>query len=101
MASINHAKRNGFKDKDKPEREVKKINKRSHKKVKRTSNREIKRKMKEVLTKKRDSQIVVFSPVQPEETHERCLEIGFIAKHSLAKGHVFETLALPRGNLGA
>lgn len=97
MASINHAKRN----KDKPEKEVKKINKRSHKKVKRTSNREIKRKMKEVLTKKRDSQIVVFSPVQPEETHEHCLEIGFIAKHSLAKGHVFETLALPRWSLGA
>lgn len=99
VASINHAKRNRFKDKDKPEKEVKKINKRSHKKVKRISNREIKRKMKEVLDKKRDSEIVVFSPVQPEVTHERCLEIGFIAKHSLAKGHVFENLALPRGSL--
>lgn len=100
VASINHAKRNGFKDKDKPEKEVKKINKRSHKKVRRISNREIKRKMKEVLDKKRDSQIVVFSPVQPGETHERCLEIGFIAKHSLTKGHVFESLVLPRGSLG-
>ena len=100
IASINHAKRNGFKNKNKPEKEVKKINKRSHKKVKRISNREIKRKMKEVLDKKRDSQVVVFSPVQPSFGYERCLEIGFIAKHSLAKGHVFETLALPRGSLG-
>ena len=99
VASINHAKRNAFKNKDKPEKEVKKINKRSHKKVRRVSNREIKRKMKEVLDKKRDSEIVVFSPVQPDFGHERCLEIGFIAKHSLAKGHVFETLALPRGSL--
>lgn len=99
IASINHAKRNGFKNKNKPEKEVKKINKRSHKKVKRISNREIKRKMKEVLDKKRDSQVVVFSPVQPSFGYERCLEIGFIAKHSLAKGHVFETLALPRGSL--
>ena len=99
VASINHAKRNRFKDRDKPEKEVKKINKRSHKKVKRTSNKEIKRKMKEILDKKRDSQIVVFSPVQPSFGYERCLEIGFIAKHSLAKGHVFETLTLPRGSL--
>ena len=102
IASINHAKRNGFTKKQKvlPEKEVKKINKRSHKKVKRTSNREIKRKKKEVLDKKRDSEIVVFSPVQPSFGYERCLEIGFIAKHSLTKGHVFETLALPRGSLG-
>ena len=100
IASINHAKRNGFKNKNKPEKEVKKINKRSHKKVKRISNREIKRKMKEVLDEKRDSEIVVFSPVQPSFGYERCLEIGFIAKHSLTKGHVFETLALPRGSLG-
>ena len=101
VASINHAKRNGFNKKQKvlPEKEVKKINKRSYKKVRRISNREIKRKMKEVLDKKRDSQIVVFSPVQPSFGYERCLEIGFIAKHSLAKGHVFETLALPRGSL--
>ena len=99
VASINHAKRNGFKNKDKPEKEVKKINKRSHKKVRRVSNREIKRKMKDVLDKKRGSEIVVFSSVQPDFGHERCLEIGFIAKHSLIKGHVFETLALPRGSL--
>ena len=99
VASINHAKRNGFKNRDIPEREVKKINKRNHKKVKRTSNREIKRKMREVLDKKRDSEIVVFSPVKPGFGHEHCLEIGFTAKHSLTYGHVFETLALPRGNL--
>lgn len=99
IASINHAKRNGFKDKDKPEKEVKKINKRSHKKIKRISNKEVKRKMKKVLDKKRDSQIVVFSPVQPSFCYERCLELGFIAKHSLTKGHVFETLALPRETL--
>ena len=103
VASINHAKRNGFSKKQKvlPEKEVKKINKRSHKKVRRVSNREIKRKMKEVLDKKRDSQIVVFSPVQPDFGHERRLEIGFTTKHSLTKGHVFETLALPRGSLEA
>lgn len=99
IASINHAKRNGFKDKDLPEREVKKINKRSHKRIKRISNKEVKRKMKEVLNKKRDSQIVVFSPVQPSFCHERCLELGFIAKHSLIKGHIFQTLALPRESL--
>jgi len=96
IASINHAKR---KNKDLPEKKVKKINKRSHKKVKRTSNKEIKRRMKEVLEKKRDAQIVVFSPVQPSICFERCLEIGFRAKHSLIKGHVFQTLALPRGVL--
>lgn len=99
VASINHAKRNRFKDKNKPEKEVKKINKRSHKKVKRISNKEIKRKMKEVLDKKRGAQIVVFSPVQPEVIHEHCLELGFIAKHSLAKGHIFGVRALPRGAL--
>ena len=99
IASINHAKRNGFKDKDLPEREVKKINKRSHKRIKRISNKEVKRKMKEVLNKKRDSEIVVFSPVQPSFCYERCLELGFIAKHSLTKGYVFEILALPRGIL--
>ena len=99
IASINHAKRNGFKNKDLSEKKVKKINKRSHKKVKRTSNKEIKRRMKEVLEKKRDAQIVVFSPVQPSICFERCLEIGFRAKHSLIKGHVFQTLALPRGVL--
>ena len=99
IASINHAKRNGFKNQNLPEKEVKKINRRSHKKVKRVSNREIKRKMKEVLDKKRDSEIVVFSPVQPCFGHEHRLEIGFIAKHSLAKGHVFETLASPRERL--
>ena len=99
IASINHAKRNGFKDKNLPEKKVNKINKRSHKKIKRTSNKEIKRRMKEVLEKKRDAQIVVFSPVQPSICFERCLEIGFRAKHSLTKGHVFQTLALPRGVL--
>ena len=101
VASINHAKRNGFSKKQKalPKKEVRKINRRSHKKVKRVSNREVKRRMKEVLDKKRDSEIVVFSPVQPSFGYERCLEIGFTAKDSLAKGHVFETLALPRGSL--
>ena len=99
VASINHAKRKSIGKKDIPEKEVRKINKRSHKKVKRISNREVKRRMKEVLDKKRDSEIVVFSPVQPSFGYERCLEIGFTAKHSLAKGHVFETLALPRGSL--
>ena len=99
VASINHAKRNGFENKNLPEKDVRKINKRSHKKVRRVSNREIKRKMKEVLEKKRDSEIVVFSPVQPGFGYEHRLEIGLTAKHSLAEGHVFETLALPRGSL--
>lgn len=99
VASINHAKRNSPKNKGLRERKVKKINKRSHKKVKRTSNKEIKRKMKEVLDQKRDSEIVVLSPTQPGFGCERRLEIGFTAKHSLTKGHIFETLALPRGSL--
>lgn len=59
----------------------------------------MKRRMKKILNKKRDSQIVLFSPVQPDFGHERRLELGFIAKHSLTKGHVFETLALLRENL--
>lgn len=55
--------------------------------------------MKEVLDKKRDSQIVMFSLVQPSFCYERCLELGFVDKHSLTKGHVFQVLALSRESL--
>lgn len=96
VASINHSKRNGFKNRNMPEKTVKKINKRSFKKIKFTSVKEIKRKMKEVLTRKGGTQIVAFSPVQPDASRERRLELGFIAKHSLIQGHVFEKQSLQR-----
>lgn len=101
VASINHSKRRGFKDKDLPERKVRKINKRSHKKAKRVSNKEEKRKMKEILDAKRSIEIVVPSPTEPNPNHtgldyERRLEVGSTTKSSLTKGHVFERIALPR-----